>query len=220
MDLAPLAERVVGVDLQLDGVPAPPASVSGDEQPGARVLDPVAQGVGGKAPEHHRVRGPDPCACQHRDGKLRDHRHVDGHAITPLDAERAQRVGASSDFVEKLCIGDRAAVSGLAFEIERDLVAATGLHVTVEAVERDVQTATDEPSRERQLPVQHLVPRFEPGQGPGLLGPELLGVGLRLLVHPPVGHERRAGKVLRGRERPQLGKVVLDRGALQPGLRL
>ena len=207
-------ERVVSVGLQFDGVPASPASVGGDEQPGARVLDPIAQGVGGEAPEHHRVRRPDPRARQHRDGKLRNHRHVDRDAVTSLDAQGAQRVGAPPDLVEELRIGDRATVSGLAFEIERNLVADAGLDVTVEAVERDVQPATDEPPRERQLPIEHLVPRLEPSQGSGLRGPELLGVGLRLLVHRPVGDERRSGELLGRRECPQLGKVVLDRGAL------
>ena len=102
MEPAPLAERVVGVALELDGVAAAPAAVGGDEHPGARVLDPVAQRVGGEAAEDDRVRGSDAGAGEHRDGELGDHRHVDRHAVAPLDAERAERVGATPHLLEQL----------------------------------------------------------------------------------------------------------------------
>ena len=67
-------------------------------------------------------------------GSSRNHRHVDRDAIAFLDAELAQAVGEAADLFEQLRVGDRPAVARLAFEVEGDLLAAPGAHVTVEAL--------------------------------------------------------------------------------------
>ena len=49
--------------------------------------------------EHHRVHRAEPGAGQHRDDRLRDHRHVDHDPVALADAEPAQRPGERGDLV-------------------------------------------------------------------------------------------------------------------------
>ncbi|CAM5708308.1 hypothetical protein SALBM217S_07751 [Streptomyces griseoloalbus] len=62
--------------LQGGRLAAPVAAVGGDDDPRVRVLDAGGERVGRETAEDDRVRGADAGAGQHRDGGLRDHRHV------------------------------------------------------------------------------------------------------------------------------------------------
>jgi len=64
------------------------AGVGGDDQLGLRVVDAHRQAVRGEAAEYHRVDRTDTRASQHRNRRLRNHRHVDQHAVALADAER------------------------------------------------------------------------------------------------------------------------------------
>ena len=82
------------------------------------------------------------------------------------------------DLAQQVGVGDRAAVAGgLALPVERDLVAAAGLDVAVDAVVGDVELAAEEPLRVRRLPLVELRVRLEPGDAlAGLALPERLEV--------------------------------------------
>ena len=113
------------VDLRLQGEQrsAPPARVRRDHGRAVAVEDALAQRVRAEAAEHHRVRRADARASQHRDRGFGNHGQVDRHAITAADTQRLERVGAATNLVEQLAVGQRARVSRLA-PGQRALVAA------------------------------------------------------------------------------------------------
>src|SRR5205823_14276351 len=124
---------------------------------------------------------------------------VDRDAVALTYAQRAQRVGEPAHVRQQLCVRQRATIAGFAFEVVRDLVAASGAHVPVETVDTNVERAAHEPLRERKLPLQHGGPRLDPFEQPGLLGPETFEVGggarvdawiVRVGVLPELGWRR------------------------------
>ena len=83
--------------------------------------------------------------------------------------------------VEQLEHWLRPVVAGFAFPEERNLATVAGLHVTVDAVVRHIQLATDKPLRERQVPFQGGVEVARPVQEfTGLARPEAFEIPLRL----------------------------------------
>ena len=113
------------------------------------------------------------------------------------------------DLALQVRVGDRAPlVRGLALPVERDLVAAPGLDVPVDAVVGDVELAAEEPLRVRRLPLVELRERLEPGDALARLALperlEVLVVDRRLRV--------RLRRELRGRRvAALLEEQVLDR---------
>ncbi len=160
-----LGQRLVDVALQRHGGAAAPCLVLGDQAHRPGVVHAVGHGVGGEAAEHHRVGGADARAGEHRHRQLGDHAHVDADAVAALDAEAAQRVGEPAHLLEQLGVRDGAGVAGLALPQVRDLVAAAGLDVPVEALVARVQRAADEPAREGKVPVEDGVPRAARSSG-------------------------------------------------------
>jgi hypothetical protein len=63
-------------------------AVGRDHQLRVRINDSLAQRFGGKAPEHHAVRHPQPGAGEHGEHRLGDHRQLDGHSVPGLQAQR------------------------------------------------------------------------------------------------------------------------------------
>ena len=109
------------------------------------VLDAAGERVRREAAEHHRMDRADARAGEHRVGRLRDHRQVDGDAVALLDVAVAQHVGEAADLVVQLPIGDLLRlVRVVAFPDDRDLVAALG-EMAVDAVVGDVERAVLEP---------------------------------------------------------------------------
>ncbi len=182
--------------LQRRGLAAPPAAVRGDDDLGVRVLDAGCERVRRETAEHHRVRGADPRAGQHRDRGLRDHRHVDGDPVALLNSQLQQGVRGLGDLVLQLRVGDRAAVAGLALEVDGDPVAVARLDVPVHAVVRHVERAVLEPLGERRVrPVQRLGRFLRPAEAAGLRGPEAEPVSLGLLIRlrRDIGVRRQVG---------------------------
>ena len=76
------------VGLERDDLAATPAAVGGDDDVGLGVVDPIDDGLGGKAAEDDRVRSADPGAGEHGDDQLWNHRHVKRNTVALLHAER------------------------------------------------------------------------------------------------------------------------------------
>src|SRR3954453_22686617 len=133
------------------------------------------------------MNGADPRAGQHRIGRLRDHRQVDGDAVALLDVPGAQDVGHLADFVVQLAIGDVLGLRGIVtLPDDRGLVAAL-VEMAVDAVPGGVQDAVLEPF-DRDVAggegdVLDLVARFHPVDALGLLAPEAVGVRDRAGIH-------------------------------------
>ena len=64
---------------------------------------------------------------QHRDCRLRDHRHLDGDQVALLYTQLQQVVGGLGDFVLEFSVGEGTAVAGLAPEADRPGAVGTGL---------------------------------------------------------------------------------------------
>ena len=162
-----------------------------------------------EAAEHHAVRRADARAGEHRDGQLRDHRHIDRDPIALLHAERAQRVREAADLVEELAVRDRARVARLPLPVVGDPVAEPVRDVAVEAVDADVQLPAEEPLGVWHVPGVELGPRLHPVEAVALRGPEVAEaiLGRGPLVDPRVGghgvgdERRRGGNVRSSRSR-------------------
>src|SRR5439155_3902168 len=98
------------------------ATVGRDEHLGRGVVDPILQRLRAEAAEHDRVRRADPSAREHRDRKLRHNPEVDVDAVALPNADRTQPVREAADLPEKLGVGDRALLAGLALPEVGDLV--------------------------------------------------------------------------------------------------
>ncbi|MGW9803208.1 hypothetical protein ACUW6W_001297 [Micrococcus sp. 093350064-1] len=132
---------LVRVGLHGDGGTAAELAVGGDEQLGARVLDAEPQRLRREPAEHERVHGADPRARQRDDDRLDEHGQVHDDAVARLDAQLLEGVRGLGDLALQLCVGDGAAVAGLALEVQGDLLPAPRRHVAVHAVHGHVQGA-------------------------------------------------------------------------------
>ena len=133
---------------------------------------------------------------------------------SPFCTPRALSALASCDTsCEEIRVGDGAGVAGLALPVVRDLVAATGVDVAVEAVVRRVELAAEEPLGERADPTRARCATARTSRAArGLLRPERLGVGRRPRRRCRVDEMRAwATNVGRRRERAALGQQRLDR---------
>ena len=84
-------------------------------------------------------------AGEHRVGRFRNHRHIDGDAVALLDAARFQHIGELADFRVQLPVGDIPVVLRVvALPDDRRLLAALG-EMPVDAIVGNVQNAVLEP---------------------------------------------------------------------------
>ena len=98
----------VGLFFMIEQRPVAVIAVHGDQDAAARVGDAFATRLPTEATKDHRVNGTQASAGQHGHGEFRYHRHVNGDAITRLDAgkvpqQRCHLVHPHIQFV----IGDR-----------------------------------------------------------------------------------------------------------------
>ncbi|WDT70176.1 MAG: hypothetical protein MPW17_15625 [Candidatus Manganitrophus sp.] len=138
-------QRLVDLFFQGDDLPFSVAAVGRHDQPGFGIVDPVPQGGGRKAAENNRMGGADPGAGEHGDRQLRDHRHVDRHAISFDDPLSFQDIGELANLPMEILVGQDARVARLPFPDDRRLVFPPALQVTVEAIVGDIDLAADKP---------------------------------------------------------------------------
>ena len=86
-------DRLVGILLQRDGLAAAQALVGGDDEGRLAVDDAAGERIRREAAEDDRMDRADARAGEHRIGRFRDHRHVDGDAVALLDAVLLQHIG-------------------------------------------------------------------------------------------------------------------------------
>lgn len=126
------------------------------------------------------MRRADASTCEHRDGELGDHRHVQRHAVAGFAAERFEDVGELADFAVEVAVSKHAGVARFAFPDDGGFVAVFG-EVAVEALLGDVDFAAGEPlgvghvavhgGRELLLPRQIFFGEVAPESGRVFLSP-------------------------------------------------
>ena len=134
----------------------------------------------------------EPRARQHRDHRLRDHRHVDDDPVPAPDPAAVQDPGEERNPVAELSIRECLCCSRhAAVENEGRLLGPFVVGVTIEGVVAGVQLTAGKPAGSRLgVTVQHDVPSPGPIDVTGCFTPELV----RPFQRSPIGRvERRAG---------------------------
>jgi len=72
--------------LVVDGPRRLDAARGRDDDGRSRVVDARREFVCGEPAEYHRMHRAEPCAREHRDHRLGDHRHIDDDAVALADA--------------------------------------------------------------------------------------------------------------------------------------
>ena len=106
--------------------------------------------------------GADARAGEHRDGRFRHERHVDGHAITAAYAELLQDIRELLDFDVEIPVRQRATVAGLTLPDDGGFVPPRRVDMAIDAIVRNIDLAADEPFCPRWMPVEHLAPSLDP----------------------------------------------------------
>ena len=108
--------------------------------------------------------GADASAGEHRLDRLRDHRHVNQHAVARLHAKIRKHGRKRCGLVEKLAIGQRALriCDGTVVE-KRGLIAASRFHMAVERVVAGVQPPVRKPAAiDPRVGVEDRLRRLDP----------------------------------------------------------
>ena len=139
------------------------ATIGGDDDSRAGVVDAVRQSLVAEAAEHGRVDDADALAGFGPVHLLGNIRHVDRDAIAGLEPELTQRERAARNLEQQLLArdavrDDRAAatavrrlIPAITFEPQRGFAAASRQHMAVHFVEAGVGQCATEPAIERRL---------------------------------------------------------------------
>ena len=180
LDRRRLVEERVHRRLDLGDLALAAGGVDGDQRLRVGELHPLLDRLRREAAEDDVVGGSDSRAGKHRHRHLGDHRQVDPDHVARLHPALDQDVGEPLDVAVKVGVGDRALLALLAVPVEGDPVAAAGLDVAVEAVDRGVQPAVGEPAVEGRVRVVEDLGRLdEPVEIAGQPRPPGVGVGRR-----------------------------------------
>ncbi len=170
--------------------------VGGDHGHGLRVHDALLHRLGGKAPEHHAVRGADARAGLHGHQPFHAHGHVDQHAVALVHAVGLQGVGELAHAREQLAVGVLGDLAVVGLEDHGRLVLHRRAHMAVQAVGAGVELAVLEPFVERRAGlIQHAREGLAPLQVLARLArPEtfevLVGLGAQRLIRLHAGDAR------------------------------
>jgi hypothetical protein len=171
------ADRFVDQVLVGHRLAAAHAGIRGDHDLRLRIVDPRGEAGRGKAAENHRVDRPDPHAGEHRERRLRDHRHVDQHPVAVAHALRLEHRGEAVDLGGELAEGVGRLLPRLGREVDQRLLVAARGEMTVDRVVADVGAAADEPLRERRpRVVEHRCERRLPVDQLRLVAPERVAI--------------------------------------------
>ncbi len=214
LDRGTVVERTVDLFLECHRCALAESPIGGDDQGRLRVVDAVLERFRRKAAEHHAVRRADPGAGQHGDRQLGDHRHVDRDPVAFLNTEALEHARELADFAVEVLVGEGPRITWLAFPDDRGFIAPPGVEVAVQAIDRHVRLAADEPLGEREFPIEDLLPLLKPEQLFGQVPPELVRVPLRLFGELGVVLHaldvRGPAESRLGLEHPTLGQYRLD----------
>src|ERR1700686_3768112 len=157
--------RLVGLGFVVDELAVAVVPIHGHEDAALAVGHAAATGRAAEPAEHLVVDHPEAGAGEHRNRKIRNHRHMKGDAVADVhSAKPAQECSKLIDPFVELLIGDRLGflAFGLGDPDERRLVASLR-KMAINAVDARVEPATDEPLPERRIAgVQRGVPVLVP----------------------------------------------------------
>ncbi len=187
-------DRLVEQRLVADHLAGAAAGIGADDEHRLGVVDPAREAAAREAAEHHRMDRADARAGQHREHRLRDHRHVDQHAIALPGSERLQAGRHPIHFGMQFREAVDALDTGLGRYADQRVLRRSRREVPVHGVVAQVRAAAGEPARERcPARIADAVERVLPVDQRRLLGPERVAIGQRATVKVGVGRGSRRG---------------------------
>ncbi len=175
----------IGVFFQWNRPAAAHAFIRRDDESGFTVNDTTGQCFRRKASKDDGMHRTNTGAGEHCVSCFRDHRQIDGDAITLLDAMLLQHIGKAADIFMQLAIGDLLVdIRIVTFPDDRNLI-ATAFQMTVDTVVGDVSYAILIPLDRNiaiEIGVLDFGEGFEPINPSAVLGPESIRVGHALIV--------------------------------------
>ena len=200
--------------LKQDFFSTTPTAVSGDDQLGLGVVIPVSDGIGTESTENNRMGRANSGTGEHRDRQFGDHRHIQRDAIPGGDPQLFQHVCKFTNFAMQVLIGQNATVSRFPFPDDGRLVLTPCEQVAVDAIVTGVDLSADEPLGFGHVPLNHMVPLFEPVKVAGQFAPErgriVLGLIPHLLILGFRADVRLFREFCRGRKRSSLLQCTLN----------
>jgi hypothetical protein len=143
-----------------------------DQHAAFGIDDTVSCGLATEAAEDLRMNNAEPRTGEHRDRKLRNHRHVQRHSVALLQTAKVAQQGGDLVYAhEEVLVGDvlDGFVLRLRDEVDRSLVLVLG-EMAIDAIITGVDSAADEPSPERRIArVKRDVPSLVPVEKIGVL---------------------------------------------------
>jgi hypothetical protein len=110
------------------------------------IQNPVFERFGADTSVSDGMNRTDPGACQHGNRQFRDHRQIDAHPITLLNAVLFQYIGKSTDLSVKLLKGKCFLFAGsVPFPDEGGFVSSSGDQMTIQTIHRKVQFSPYKP---------------------------------------------------------------------------
>ena len=134
---------------------------------------------------------------QHRNGRFRHHRHIEGHQVALANPQRFEGIGSAADLAMQLPVAEAAHITGLAFPDQGCLVSPGAIEMAIEAVVRKVGGAAFKPTGEGGIaPIEHLLKGLKPMQVLlGLLAPEGIWIGIGLGHQGAIGLQGANGRL-------------------------
>jgi hypothetical protein len=155
--------------------------VGGDDHLRRVGVEPIAQRTRRKAREDGVEQGADAKARQHRDDRFGQIRREDRDGVTPGDPEPSEDIGALVDLGRQHPVGEEPALPVFPLPDQRQAVVGAGGQMSIDEIERGVADAANKIPEVGKLTLEHRVPRTQPHQLVGDVGPELFGLLMRLL---------------------------------------
>ena len=149
------------------------------------------------------VNRADTGAGQHGDHAFDGQGHIDDYPVAFHHAQRFQTVGEPAHHAIELAIGDDALAAVFAQPNESGAVAAVGVGMTIQGIDRDVGFGPGEPLVMHAIPLQHLVPFSRPRKAGRVIPPKSVGIlqgagtfSLPVFLDNVTGHDRGRGVLL------------------------
>src|SRR5438552_2546774 len=162
----------IGVAFVIDPLSVAIVAVSVDKDAAAGIGGAEAAGFAAEAAEDDGMNNAEAGAGEHGDGKLGNHRHVNGDAVAGFEAAEIAEHGGGFVYANvKLAIGEdlRGFVFGFRDEDEGGFVFVLG-EMAIDAVVGGVEFAADEPFPERRVGgVESFLPLFVPVEKIGVV---------------------------------------------------
>lgn len=184
-DLGALLESLVDDALSANGLTTTTTLIGGDDDLGASIHHTIPQGVRGETGKDDGVDGTDTGAGKEGNESFGNHGKVDGDGVTLLDTLLLESPGDTGNLTEQLPVGNNTALIGLVGLVDDGNLVGVLDRVTVDTVERSIQTTLDKPGHiaiDEGAVAGSLEIPVEGEEFAGHAGPEGVGIPDGLLV--------------------------------------